>query len=55
MMLLADIEDREIPGVLAKIVAANLEARIKPSNCFKRWEELLSQIRGSAYPVGPQP
>jgi endonuclease/exonuclease/phosphatase family metal-dependent hydrolase len=52
MMLLADIEERSIPGGgVMTVVATHLEAKAKPAERLKQLEELLAQIRPLANPV----
>ena len=51
MMLLADIEERTIPGGVMTVVATHLEAKAKPAERVKQLEELLAQIRGAEHPV----
>jgi endonuclease/exonuclease/phosphatase family metal-dependent hydrolase len=51
MMLLADIEERSIPGGRMTIVATHLEDKAKPSERLKQFEELLAQIQTAAHPV----
>ena len=51
MMLLADIEERTIPGGRMTIVATHLEDKAKPSERLKQLEEVLAQIRPATHPV----
>ncbi len=51
MMLLADIEDQEIPRGRLTIVATHLESKTKPKNRVKQLEELLATIEGINNPV----
>jgi endonuclease/exonuclease/phosphatase family metal-dependent hydrolase len=51
MMLLADIEDPEIPNGRLTIVATHLESKTKPRNRVKQLEELLATIRDIKNPV----
>ncbi len=46
MMLLADIEDSDIPKGRLTIVATHLESKTKPGNRVKQLEELLATIEG---------
>ena len=51
MMLLADIEDAQLPGGKLTVVATHLEAKTKPANRVKQLEEVLTQIKGIEHPV----
>ncbi|HUS11361.1 MAG TPA: endonuclease/exonuclease/phosphatase family protein [Pyrinomonadaceae bacterium] len=51
MMLLADIEDPEIPKGRLTIVATHLESKTKPKNRVKQLEELLVTIKDIKNPV----
>lgn len=51
MMLLADIEDPEIPSGRLTVVATHLESKTKPRNRLKQLEELLETIREIDNPV----
>lgn len=51
MMLLADIEERSIPGGKMTVVATHLEDKAKPSERLKQFEELLAQIQPATHPV----
>ena len=51
MMLLADIEDPDIPKGRLTIVATHLESKTKPKNRVKQLEELLATIKDVANPV----
>jgi endonuclease/exonuclease/phosphatase family metal-dependent hydrolase len=51
MMLLADVEDKQIPKGRLTIVATHLEAKSKPSGRLKQLEEVLAVIRGIENPV----
>ena len=51
MMLLADIDERSIPGGRMTIVATHLEAKAKPSERLKQLEELLALIQPLTHPV----
>ncbi len=51
MMLLAEIEDKKIPGGRATIVNAHLEAKTKPSHRRRQLEELLAAIKPIDHPV----
>jgi endonuclease/exonuclease/phosphatase family metal-dependent hydrolase len=51
MMLLADIEDPEIPKGRLTIVATHLESKTKPENRLKQLNELLATIRDIKNPV----
>ena len=51
MMLLADIEDKSIPGGIVTVVATHLEAKAKPSKRVKQLEEVLGQIKMIGNPV----
>jgi endonuclease/exonuclease/phosphatase family metal-dependent hydrolase len=51
MMLLAEIEDPDIPMGKMTVVATHLEARTKPENRTKQLEELLSQVKEIDHPV----
>jgi endonuclease/exonuclease/phosphatase family metal-dependent hydrolase len=51
MMLLADIEDPEIPKGRLTIVATHLESKTKPRNRVRQLEELLATIRDIKNPV----
>ena len=51
MMLIADIEDANIPGGAVTIVATHLESKSKPSERLKQLEEVLSQIKSIDNPV----
>jgi endonuclease/exonuclease/phosphatase family metal-dependent hydrolase len=51
MMLLADIEQPNIPGGVMTIVATHLESRAKPSARVKQLEEVLSVIQRIENPV----
>ncbi len=50
-MLLADVEDPDIPEGRLTIVATHLESRTKPANRVKQLEELLSTIKEIRNPV----
>jgi endonuclease/exonuclease/phosphatase family metal-dependent hydrolase len=51
MMLLADIEDADLPSGRVTIVATHLEDKVKPEGRVKQLEEVLSQIKEIANPV----
>jgi len=51
MMLLADIEDADLPGGRVTILATHLEDKVKPEGRVKQLEEVLSQIKDIANPV----
>lgn len=51
MMLVADIEEKTIPGGTLTIVATHLEAKAKPAERVKQLEELLAYIRHAEHPV----
>ena len=51
MMLLADIEERSIPGGKMTVVATHLEDKAKPSERLKQLEEVLAQIQPATHPV----
>ena len=51
MMLLADIEDADLPGGRVTIVATHLEDKVKPEGRVKQLEEVLAQIREIPNPV----
>lgn len=51
MMLLADVEDPEIPTGRLTIVATHLESKTKPRNRLKQLEELLATIKEIKNPV----
>lgn len=51
MMLLADIEERNIPGGRMTVVATHLEDKAKPSERVKQLEEILAQIQPALHPV----
>ena len=51
MMLVADIEEKTIPGGTMTIVATHLEAKAKPAERVKQLEELLAEIRRAEHPV----
>jgi exonuclease III len=51
MMLLADIEDAEIPGGKMTVVATHLEEKTKPANRVKQLEEVLTQVKDIDHPV----
>lgn len=51
MMLLADIEERSIPGGRMTVVATHLEDKAKPSERLKQLEEVLAQIQPASHPV----
>ncbi len=51
MMLLADIEDPEIPGRCLTIVATHLESKTKPANRVKQLQEILASIKDINHPV----
>lgn len=51
MMLLADIEDAQIPGGTLTIVATHLEAKSKPEDRRKQLEEILNHIKVIDHPV----
>lgn len=51
MMLLADIEERSIPGGVMTVVATHLEGKAKPAERLKQLEELLAQIQPLRNPV----
>ena len=50
-MLLADIEDPDVPKGRLTIVATHLESKTKPSNRVKQLEELLETIEEIGNPV----
>jgi endonuclease/exonuclease/phosphatase family metal-dependent hydrolase len=50
-MLLADVEDPELPQGRLTIVATHLEARTKPANRIRQLEELLETVREIKNPV----
>jgi endonuclease/exonuclease/phosphatase family metal-dependent hydrolase len=51
MMLLADIEDAEIPGGKLTVVATHLESKTKPVNRVKQLEEVMAHIKAIQHPV----
>jgi endonuclease/exonuclease/phosphatase family metal-dependent hydrolase len=51
MMLLADIEDSEIPQGRLTIVATHLESKTKPRNRLRQLRELLATIKDIGNPV----
>src|ERR1700754_535178 len=51
MMLLADIEERGIPGGRMTVVATHLEDKAKPSERLKQLEEVLALIQPATHPV----
>ncbi len=51
MMLVADIEERNIPGGRMTLVATHLEDKAKPSERLKQLEEVLAQVQPAAHPV----
>ncbi|MGH9902478.1 MAG: endonuclease/exonuclease/phosphatase family protein, partial [Pyrinomonadaceae bacterium] len=51
MMLLADIEDADLPSGVATVVATHLEAKTKPENRRQQLEELLNGIKDIPHPV----
>jgi endonuclease/exonuclease/phosphatase family metal-dependent hydrolase len=51
MMLLADIEDADIPGGRVTVVATHLEDKSKPEERVEQLEELLSYIKDIPNPV----
>jgi endonuclease/exonuclease/phosphatase family metal-dependent hydrolase len=51
MMLLADIEDRTIPGGMMTVVATHLEAKAKPADRVKQLDELLAKVWRAEHPV----
>lgn len=51
MMLLADVEERSIPGGRMTIVATHLEDKAKPSERLKQLEEVLAEIQPATHPV----
>ena len=51
MMLLADIEERNIPGGRMTVVATHLEDKAKPSERLKQLEEILALIQPTPHPV----
>jgi endonuclease/exonuclease/phosphatase family metal-dependent hydrolase len=51
MMLLADVEEKTIPGGMMTVVATHLEAKAKPAERVKQLEELLAHIRHAEHPV----
>ena len=51
MMLVADIDERSIPGGRMTIVATHLEGKAKPSERLKQLEELLVLIQPLTHPV----
>jgi len=51
MMLLADIEERGIPGGKMTVVATHLEDKAKPSERLQQLEEVLTQIQPATHPV----
>ena len=51
MMLLADIQDQDIPEGRLTIVATHLESKTKPRSRVKQLEELLATIKGIEHPV----
>ncbi|HET6977453.1 MAG TPA: endonuclease/exonuclease/phosphatase family protein [Pyrinomonadaceae bacterium] len=51
MMMLADIEDADLPGGRVTIVATHLEDKVKPEGRVKQLEEVLAQIKEITNPV----
>ena len=51
MMLLADIENPQIPGGMLTVVATHLEAKSKPEDRRKQLEEVLTQVKAIDNPV----
>ena len=51
MALLADIEDKRLPGGAVTVVATHLESKTKPENRRKQLEELLALIKNTSHPV----
>jgi endonuclease/exonuclease/phosphatase family metal-dependent hydrolase len=51
MMLLADIEERSIPGGRMTVVATHLEDKAKPSERLKQLEEVLARVQPATHPV----
>lgn len=51
MMLLADVEERGIPGGRMTVVATHLEDKAKPSERLKQLEEVLALIQPATHPV----
>ena len=51
MMLLADIEDADLPAGRVTVVATHLEDKVKPEGRVKQLQEVLSQIKDIANPV----
>lgn len=51
MMLLADIEERGIPGGRMTVVATHLEDKAKPSERLKQLAEVLAQVQPATHPV----
>jgi endonuclease/exonuclease/phosphatase family metal-dependent hydrolase len=51
MMLLADVEDPDIPKGRLTIVATHLESKTTPKSRVKQLEELLAGIKGIEHPV----
>lgn len=51
MMIIADIEEPQIPGGVMTIVATHLEAKTKPAERLKQLEELLGAIQSTDHPV----
>lgn len=51
MMLLAEVEDIDIPGGRLTIVATHLESKTKPRHRVKQLEELLAAVKDVRHPV----
>jgi endonuclease/exonuclease/phosphatase family metal-dependent hydrolase len=51
MMLLAEIEERSIPGGRMTVVATHLEDKAKPSERLKQLEEVLAKVQPTMHPV----
>lgn len=51
MMLLADIEDADIPGGRVTVVATHIEDKARPEGRVRQLEELLSKIKDIPHPV----
>ncbi|HSK64982.1 MAG TPA: hypothetical protein VK893_14105, partial [Pyrinomonadaceae bacterium] len=51
MMLMAEIEERAIPGGTMTVLATRLEGKAQPTERVKQLEELLAQIRSAEHPV----
>ena len=50
-MLVADIEDEELPGGALTVVATHLEAKTKPASRVRQLEEVLAFVKGIGHPV----